>query len=113
MNSCSAVVPGLHLVHFEALEVHPDCSWSLLSTGEWAGKAQRRGASSGGGCSSAGGKDSGPALAMRARREGWHALTRAAGQVAGDDQASPLGHAKGNLRESTGVWTWGLEERCG
>lgn len=81
-NSCSAVVPWLHLVHCEALEVHPDRSWSLLTTAEWAGRAQRREARSGCRSSSAGGKDSGPALAMRARREGWHALTRAAGQAA-------------------------------
>lgn len=69
-NSCSAVLPRLHLVHCEALETHSNHNWSLLTPGERAGRAQRWGAHSGGRCSSAGGKDSGPALATGARRDG-------------------------------------------
>lgn len=47
-DSCSAVVPTLHLVHWEALETRSDHVWSLLTTGEGAERAQRWGAHCGG-----------------------------------------------------------------
>ena len=68
-DSCSAAVPRLHLVHWEALETRSDHVWSLLTTGEGAERAQRWGAHRGGGRGNAGAVDSGPALATGARRE--------------------------------------------
>lgn len=90
-NSCSALLPRLHLVHGEALETHSNHSWSLLTpgerAGERAGRAQRWGAHSGGQCSSAGGKDSGPALATGARRDGWLTLVTRRGDPGRGGQA--------------------------